>query len=300
MPDLEDLRSFLEVAEAGGVSSAAARLGVAKSVVSRRLLRLEKLLGTQLLARTTRGSSLTSAGVTLREHATRACAEMDMARDLFRSDGEVRGQLRLALPVTFGSTHVASVLAELARQHPLLQIRTVYSDTVVDLVGEGFDAAIRMGHLQDSSLVARQIAPVQGKVLASPDYIERHGAPRNPAELPEHEALMQGSETWRLLDGGSTMIVRPKGRFKADSASALAAAACAGLGLAYLPDLITDPFVASGALVPVLSQYPVPPGGLYVVRPPGPYPSRQVQALIEAMVTAFGDGRAFANAIASA
>ena len=298
MPDLEDLRSFLEVAEAGGVSSAAARLGVAKSVVSRRLLRLEKLLGTRLLARTTRGSSLTSAGVTLREHAARACAEMDRARDLLRADGEVRGQLRLALPVTFGSTHVARVLAELARRHPLLRIRTFYSDSFVDLVGGGFDAAIRMGHLPDSSLVARQIAPVHGKVLASPGYIERHGAPRNPAELPGHEALMQGSETWRLLDGGSMMLVRPRGRFKADSAAALAAAACAGLGLAYLPDLITDPLVASGALVPVLTQYPVPPGGLYVVRPPGARPSRPVQALIEAMVAAFGDGRAFADPVA--
>jgi len=300
MFDLEDLRSFVEVAEAGGVSSAAARLGVPKSIVSRRLLRLGKQLGTQLLARTTRGSSLTEAGITFREHAARACAEMERARDLLCPDGEVRGRLRLALPITFGLTHVAPVLAELGRQHPLLQVHASYSDAFVDLVGGGFDAAVRVGHLRDSSFVTRQIAPVRGKVLASPDYVARHGAPRSPAELTEHEALMQGSETWRLLDGGRTVAVHPRGRFKADSAAALAAAACAGLGLAYLPDFVTDPFVASGALVPVLTQHPVPQAGLYVVRPPGSYPSRKVQVLIDAMVTAFRDARALATLDAAA
>lgn len=291
MFDLEDLQSFVEVAKAGGVSSAASRLGLAKSIVSRRLLRLEKQLGTQLLARTTRGSSLTEAGITFREHAARACAEMELARDRLRPDGEVSGRLRLALPITFGSTHIAPVLAELARQHPLLQLHASYSDAFVDLVGDGFDAAIRVGHLQDSSLVTRQIAPVQGKVLASPSYLERHGAPRTPAELLKHEALMQGSETWRLLDGERISAVHPRGRFKAGSASALAAAACAGLGLAYLPNFITDPFVASGALVPVLTQHPVPQAGLYVVRPPGAFPPHKVQALIDPMVRAFGDAR---------
>jgi DNA-binding transcriptional LysR family regulator len=291
MFDLDDLRSFVEVADAGGVSPAAGRLGIAKSIVSRRLLRLEKQLGTQLLARTTRGSSLTEAGVIFREHAARACAEMDLARDLLRPAGEVRGRLRIALPVTFGATHVAPVLAELARQHPLLQVHASYSDAFVDLVGEGFDAAIRVGHLQDSSLVTRQIAPIQGHIVASPGYIERHGAPLSMAELADHEALMQGSETWRLLDGERTVLVHPRGRFKGDSASALAAAACSGLGLAYLPEFITAPFTASGALVPVLTQHPVPQAGLYVVRPPGAYPLRNVQALIDAMVAAFGDVR---------
>jgi DNA-binding transcriptional LysR family regulator len=295
MFDLEDLRSFLEVADAGGVSPAAVRLGLAKSIVSRRLLRLEKQLGTQLLARTTRGSSLTEAGAVFRKHAARACAEMDLARDLLQPDGEVQGRLRIALPITFGATHVAPVLAGLARRHPLLQVHASYSDAFVDLVGEGFDAAVRVGHLPDSSLVTRQIAPVQGKVVASPSYIDRHGAPRTPAELAHHEALMQGVETWRLLDGERTVAVHPRGRFKADSASALAAAACAGLGLGYLPDFITDPWVASGALVPVLTQHPVPQAGLYVVRPPGTYPSRKIQALIDAMAAAFGDARSLAT-----
>jgi DNA-binding transcriptional LysR family regulator len=294
MFDLDDLKSFVKVAEAGGLSSAAARLGVAKSVVSRRLLRLEQELGTRLLARTTRGASLTEAGTTFREHALRACAEIDMARDLLRPDGEVRGLLRLALPVTFGSTHVAPVLAKLVGQYPLLQVHASYSDAFVDLVGEGYDAAVRVGHLQDSSLVSRQIAPVQGKVVASPGYVERHGAPRTIEELTKHEAVMQGTETWRLLDGTRTVMLRPKGRFKADHASVLAAAACEGLGLAYLPDFITDPFLASGALVPVLAQHPVPQAGVYVVRPPGAAAPRKVQVLIDAMLAAFGEVRSVA------
>ncbi|MBL6077085.1 LysR family transcriptional regulator [Belnapia sp. T18] len=288
------------MADAGGVSSAAARLGIAKSIVSRRLLRLEQQLGTLLLARTTRGSSVTEAGAILREHAARACAEMDLAQDLLRPNGAIRGRLRLALPMTFGSTQVAPVLIELARRHPLLHVHATHSDTFVDLVGEGFDAAIRVGYLQDSSLVTRQIAPIHGKLVASADYIERHGAPRRLEELARHEALMQGSETWRLLDGGRVVTIHPRGRFKADSASALVAAACAGLGLANLPDFITDPFVSSGALVPVMTRHPVPQAGLYVVRPPGTYPSRKVQALIDAMVTAFGGARLSAMADAAA
>jgi DNA-binding transcriptional LysR family regulator len=227
MFDMEDLRTFVEVADATGVSSAAARLGITKSIVSRRLPRLEQHLGKQLLAPTTRGSSLTDAGVIFREHATRACAEMDLAWEALHSYGGIQGRLRLALPVTFGSTHVAPVLAQFVRRHPLLQLQASYSDSFTDLVGEGFDAAVRIGHLRDSSLVTRQIATVRGKVLASPAYIERHGAPLSLVDLAAHEALMQGSETWRMLDGERTVTVRPRTRFKADSASVLAAAACA-------------------------------------------------------------------------
>lgn len=138
--------------------------------------------------------------------------------------------------------------------------------------------------------MTRQIASIRGKVLASPGYIDRHSAPRTLDELAHHEALMQGSETWRLLDGEKAVTMHPTGRFKADSAMALAAAAaCAGLGLAYLPDFLADPFVASGALVPVLTQHPVSPGEIHVVRPPGSHPSRKVQALTDALAAAFGD-----------
>ncbi|WP_440224454.1 LysR family transcriptional regulator [Dokdonella sp. MW10] len=285
--DIEALRTFVEVADAGGVSPAARRLGVAKSVVSRHLARLEAELGVQLLARTTRGASLTEAGATFREHAARICNEVDTAMETLLPSGELRGRLRIAAPLSFGPTHLAPVLADMARRHPQLHVHTCYSDRFVDLVSEGFDCAIRIGYLQDSNLVARRVGPLYGKLVASPAYIEAHGAPETPDELASHEALMQGTEAWMFLDGERTVTVHPRGRFKADNATALVAAAVAGLGVAWLPDGITDDHVASGALVPVMTRYPPPPAGIYVVRPPGPHPSRKVRALTELLIACF-------------
>lgn len=288
MLDLEDLQTFVEVADAGGVSPAARRLGLSKSIVSRRLFRLESELGIQLLARTTRGAALTEAGVTFREHAAKVCAELDIARETILPAGDLRGRLRIACPLSFGPTHLAPVLAELAKRHPLLQVHTSFSDRFADIVGEGFDAAVRVGYLADSSLLVRRVGPIFGKLVASPDYIKANGAPETPDELLAHEALMQGTETWRLVDGDKAISVNPRGRFKADNGTALAAAAVAGLGVAYLPDFLTDHYVASGALVPVMTRFSVPEGGIYVVRPPGTHPARKVRVLTELLIEHFG------------
>src|ERR1700688_437315 len=137
MFDLEDLRTFVEVADAGGLTPAARRLGLSKSIVSRRLVRLEETLGVQLLSRTTHGAALTEAGATFREHAARVAAELDAAQEAISPAGDLRGLLRIAAPLSFGPMHLAPVFAELARRHPLLHVRTVYSDRFVDLVSEG-------------------------------------------------------------------------------------------------------------------------------------------------------------------
>ncbi len=285
--DIEDLRTFVEVADAGGVSPAARRLGVAKSIVSRRLGRIEAELGVQLLARTTRGAALTEAGATFREHAARACAEIDAARETILPSGDLRGRLRIAAPLSFGPTHFASVLAEMARRHPQLHVHTAYSDRFVDLVAEGFDCAIRVGYLQDSTLVARCVGPLYGRLVASPEYLDAHGAPEVPGDLAAHEALMQGTEAWQFMDGDEVITVHPRGRFKADNGTALIAAAVAGLGIAWLPDGLTRDYVASGALVPVMTRYPPPPAGIYVIRPPGQHPSLKVRALTELLIECF-------------
>ena len=286
--DLEDLGTFVEVADAGGVSPAARRLGVSKSIVSRRLFRLEAELGVQLLARTTRGAALTEAGVTFREHAARVCAEIDVAREAILPAGDLRGRLRIAAPLSFGPTHLAPVLAELARRYPLLHVHASYSDRFVDVVGEGFDCAVRVGYLSDSNLIARRVGPIFGKLVASPDYIREHGAPDTPDELLTHQALMQGTETWRFIDGDKTIAVHPQGRFKADNGTALAAAAAAGLGIAALPDFLTKDYFASGALIPVMTRYPLPEAGIFVVRPPGQHPARKVRVLTELLIEHFG------------
>lgn len=285
--DIEELQTFVEVADAGGISPAALRLGLSKSIVSRRLARLEADLGVQLLSRSTRGAALTEAGVTFREYAARACAEIDLAKETIAPTGELRGRLRVAAPLTFGPTHFAPVLAEMARRHPKLQIQTCYTDQVVDLIGEGYDCAIRVGYLQDSNLVARRIGPIYGVTVASPDYIEAHGAPETPEQLLGHEALMQGTEAWQFINGDETITIRPQGRFKADNGVALAAAAAAGLGIAYLPMALAQDYLNTGALVPIMTGYPVPPAGVYVVRPPGQHPARQIRILADLLVEYF-------------
>jgi len=197
--DIEDLQTFVAVADAGGVSAAARRLGVSKSIVSRRLVRVEAELGVQLLARTPRGAALTEAGITFRDHAARASAEIDTAREAILPTGDLRGRVRVAMPLTFGPTHFAPVLAEMARQRPQLHIHASYSDRFVDLIAEGFDCAIRGAYLQDSNLIAKRVGPIHGKLVASPDYIKAHGAPETLDEIVTHQALMQGTAAWQFM-----------------------------------------------------------------------------------------------------
>jgi DNA-binding transcriptional LysR family regulator len=286
--DIEELQTFVEVADAGGITAAAVRLGVAKAIVSRRLMRLEADLGVQLLARTTRGASLTEAGATFREYAAKVVAELEIARETILPTGALRGRLRIAAPLSFGPTHFAPVLARLARQHPALHVQTSYSDRFVNLVEEGFDCAIRVGRLPPSTLLARRIGPIYATLVASPDYIEAHGAPETLEDLLDHEAILQGTESWYFLDGNETITVNPRGRVKADNGVAIAVAAVAGLGIAMLPNGLIAEQLASGALVPVLTRYPRPEFGIFVVRPPGHQPARKVRVLTELLIECFG------------
>jgi DNA-binding transcriptional LysR family regulator len=286
--EIEELRIFVEVADAGGVTPAARRLGLSKSIVSRRLARLETDLGVQLLARTTRGAALTEAGVTFRDHAARVCAEIDLAKETILPAGDLRGRLRIAAPLSFGPTHLAPVFATMARRHPHLHIHTCYTDRFVDLISEGYDCAVRLGHLQDSNLIAKRVGPIYGKLVASPEYIETHGSPETPDELLAHQALMQGTETWQFMDGEKTITIHPQGRFKADSGTALVAAAMASLGIAYLPEGLIHEHLASGALVPVMTRHPIREAGIFVVRPPGQHLDRKVRVLTEMLIECFG------------
>ncbi|WP_136684459.1 LysR family transcriptional regulator [Falsirhodobacter xinxiangensis] len=292
--DIEDLQTFVEVADAGGVSAAARRMGLSKSIVSRRLHRLEAELGVQLLARSTRGAALTEAGAAFRDHAARASAEIDTAREAIQPSGALRGRFRVAMPLTLGPTHFAPSLAKMAQTHPQLQIHTAYSDRFVDLIAEGFDCAVRVGYLPDSALVAKRVGPIFGSLLASPEYIAAHGAPEVPADVPGHQALMHGTEGWQFMEGGQSVTVQPQGRFKADNGNALLTAAVAGLGIAWLPDCLTHAHVASGALVRIMTDHPPPAAGAYVVRPPGQHPARKVRILTELLTEHFRQSPEFA------
>ena len=286
--DLDDLRTFVQVADAGGVSPAARRLGLAKSIVSRRLVRLEEELGTQLLARTTRGAALTEAGVTFREHAARVCSELDAAREEILPSGELRGLLRLAAPSSFGPNYFSPVLAEMARRYPLLHVHTLFNDRYVDLVNEGFDCGIRVGYLPDSNLVARRISTLSVRLFASPSYLGTHGAPESPEDVVRHSAVMIGTESWRFERDGKVTQIHPHGRFKADSAVAIAEATAAGIGIAALPDLIAERYVAAGRLVPIMLDWSLPSVGIFVVRPPGQHLPRKVRVLTEILIERIG------------
>lgn len=281
--DIEELQTFVEVADAGGISLAARRLGVSKSMVSRRLARLEAELGVQLMARSTRGASLTEAGATFRDYAARASTEIDTAKDVVVPDGEIAGRLRISVPVSFGPTHFAAVLARMARMNSQLHVHTVYDDRFADLIAEGFDCAIRLGNLEDSTLIARRVGVIHRILVASPEYIKASGAPETPQELLSHEALMQGTETWKLTDGDDIISLNPRGRFKADNGAALVAAAVEGIGIASIPEGLARQYIESGVLVKVMERYPPPDAGVYVIRPPGQHPSRKVRLLAEVL-----------------
>jgi DNA-binding transcriptional LysR family regulator len=292
MTDLEDLRSFVTVVESGGLNRAAARLGVSKSIVSRRITRLEADLGTRLLSRTTRGISPTEAGIEFKARCDRILVELEEARDAVAQQGRsVRGRLRLSAPMAFGVRHLATVLADLVRLHPALELDVSYTDRVVDLLGERFDAAVRIGILGDSSLVARRIAPVRAVLVASPDYLSRRGRPTTPQDLTAHECLIYTARLvpeWHFQSGKRWIFVRPEGRLRSDSGEAILQWALAGLGIMDAPSFLVSDAIESGALEPLLPDYPRPEVGIHVVRPPGSYVPGKVRVLIDTLVERFG------------
>lgn len=292
MSELDDIRSFVAVVETGGFGRAGRSLGLSKSIVSRRVARLEADLGTRLLSRTTRGVSPTEAGSEFKARGERILAELAEAREAAaRQSGGVAGRLRLSMPLTFGTRHVAPLLAELARRHPRLELDVEASDRHVDLIGERFDAAIRIGALKDSSLVARRIAPVHGAILASPDYLARRGRPTSPLELAQHDCLIYtGTATpdWTFRIGKRWVAIRPAGRMRSDSGETLLKWAEQGLGIAMLPTFIVTDAVRAGTVEHLLWEYPMPAAALHVVRPPGAYVPGKVRVLIDLLVERFG------------
>jgi DNA-binding transcriptional LysR family regulator len=273
--EFADLQTFVHAATLGGLTRAADRMGLSKSIISRRLAKLEAELGARLLTRSTRGISLTEAGDDFLVYAERILAEMDDARAVVASrDGELAGRLRLAAPLSFGTEHLAPAVAEFASQHPRLSIDVSYGDHVHDIVAEGFDAAVRIGSLANSTLVARRIAPMRAIVAASPDYLERRGSPKIPQDLASHEALIytgfRDPGMW-IFDGNPKAFgVRVTGRIRANNGEALRAAAIAGHGIGIFPAFMIHHQLRAGALVAILADYPLPTVGLNLVRAPGP------------------------------
>ncbi|MFO7592592.1 MAG: LysR family transcriptional regulator [Pseudomonadota bacterium] len=276
MDRFDEMQSFVRVVESGGISAAAERLGLAKSAVSRRLQELENRLGVQLLQRTTRRISLTEAGRRFYERCLRILDELEEAEQSLSSEQQqVHGLLRVAAPLSFTLRHLMPIFNEFMYLYPEVRLDLDVEDRQINLLEEGVDLAIRIGRLDDSSLVARRLAPVQTVLCASPDYLTRYGLPRRPEDLNRHLGLNYGHLTdqrqWTLFDRkGMAHSVRPRMRMRANNGDVLLQAALAGLGIAVMPTFICHRELAEGRLQPLLDDYSAEQSAAYAL-----YPSRR-------------------------
>ncbi len=260
MSELGQLEVFVRVVADGGFTAAAHSLGVSKSFVSRQLGHLEDRLGARLLNRTTRKLTLTDIGGVFYERCRRILDELGDAEGAVTSmQTAPRGTLRVALPMSFGVTYACAALARFVQRYPELNVDMDLSDRRVDLLGEGFDLAIRIGTLPDSSMIARKLATTCLVIVASPAYLDAHGRPTTAEQIREHACLQYAyhpsGNAWRLGDGTREVTVMAQGRITANNGEALREMAIAGHGLVRLPDFIVNTAIAEGALEVVLPQW---------------------------------------------
>ncbi|QDZ06771.1 LysR family transcriptional regulator [Sphingomonas panacisoli] len=292
LPDFEAWAIFATVAEHRSFSAAADALGVSKATVSKAITRLEASLGTSLFHRTSRRLTLTESGITLSDHAQRILAEGHAAEETAHDAASApAGMIRVAAPMTFGIAYVAPAIADFMTAHPAVQIDLRLSDAKVDIVADGIDLALRIADLPDSSLRARRLAPVETRVVAAPAYLERHGRPRHPLDLGEHDIFAYAnvpSTTWTFRGpDGAEVAVRPNGRFTTDSGDAMLPLLHAGLGIARLPDFIVDTEIAAGRLEAILTEWTGPATALHLVTPPSPLRPVRVELLIDFLAERF-------------
>jgi DNA-binding transcriptional LysR family regulator len=295
MLKLEGLQALVAIVEAGSVSAAARRLGLAKSVVSTRLSALETELGARLLQRTTRRLALTGDGMALHDVALRVTRELEeAAAAVAERRGELAGRVRLSAPLTFGVTHLGPALHALIARHPRLEVQVTLDDRFVDLVGEGYDMGVRIGRLADSALVARRLAVSRRIVVAAPAYAERHGLPRRLADLVEHRAVTYAirrlHDEWQFTSGGRQVAAEIRSAHQANNGEFIRDAVIAGLGIAMLPSFIAAPALRDGRLAAVRLEDAEPlSDDIHAVYPQGRSVPARVAAVTEQLVAAIGD-----------
>lgn len=293
MDRFEDMRAFVAVVETGSFTAAADRLTLAKSAISRRVAVLEERLGATLIRRTTRRLNLTDAGRDFYKRSASILADLDEAESaVAHAHGELSGQLRIALPLSFGVHHMAEPIAEFSRHHPRVEFDLNLDDRRVDLLREGVDLAIRIGPLQDSTLVARKLFDARTVVVASPAYLERHGRPVSIEDLLAHRCLAYGNlaepTRWACTDAnGKRHTFEIEAALTASSGDFICKMAVEDQGLAMQPTFIAGEFIRRGQLVPVLTEYQWPVSPAHAVYPLTRHLSYRVRAFIDFMVEYF-------------
>ena len=301
LPDYEAWALFAAVAERGSFRGAAEVSGVSVPTVSKAVARLEMRLGVALFHRTSRRVTLTAAGEGLAVHARAIVASGAEAEEAARADaGDLAGPIRLTAPLSLGLACLGEPLAQFMMAHPLVTIDCIVSDAQCDLVGEGIDLALRIAAQSDSSLLTKSIAPIPAALIASPSYIERHGAPRHPRDLAGHRLLGYGhanrATPIRLTGpGGETVQVEPNGPLFVNNGDLMLPLLIGGGGIAMLPTFIAGAALHDGRLVRVLEDWHPPAASLSLVSPPSRLRPARVQALADHLVKALKSDAALAS-----
>jgi DNA-binding transcriptional LysR family regulator len=292
MDRLTSMAVFLRVVALGGFAAAAREAGLSPTMVAKHVQALESHLGSTLLNRTTRRQSLTEAGHVYHAHCKRLLADIDAAdRSVGQLRATPRGTLRVTAPVTFGTRRLAPALADFLRTHPEVNVDLVLNDRVVDLVDEGFEAAIRVGHLPDSQLVARPLQPYRSMLCASPDYLRRRGRPKTPGDLAAHDCLgfsfagVRGR--WRLSRDGEDATVAFTPRLRANNGEALRQAVLAGAGIALQPEVLLADDVRHKRLVRLLPAWSLPSRPLHLVYVRDRQSTPKLQCFVDFVVERF-------------
>lgn len=294
MDRLGAMRTFRAVVEAGGFSAAARRLGLSKAAVSKQVAELEAHFGTALLHRTTRRLNATDAGRRYFDNCVRLLDELtEVEAEVRNSQAEPSGRLRISAPINFGNAVLGPVICALAQRHPRLEVQVELSDRFVDLIEEGFDAALRIRtNLPDSSLIARRLCAITRSVCAAPSYLKRMGAPKSPEDLRNHECLIYTLSTspfdWKFMAGRKPATVRVNGRIQSNNGQFLMSFLREGVGICLLPDFTVGEDIRAGRLKRILESYPVEPHDLYVVFPANRHQSPKLRAFMDVAAQQLG------------
>ena len=290
---LDGVATFVAVAEAGSISEAARRLSLSKSVVSERVAELERSLGASLLHRTTRKLSLTEDGAAFLERAARITRDVEAAMaDLAERRGELVGPLRISAPVTFGRLHLGPAIYPFLTQHPRIELTLELDDRRIEAAAEGFDAVVRHGVIADSRLVAWPLAASRRILVASPDYLDKHGTPKTMSDLERHRGIFytnRGAGDWRFATAQGTVSVRGEASLRVNNGDMIRDAAIAGLGIALMPTFIAGDAVRSGQLQAIPLDVAALPEQIYMAHPEGRQASAKLRALADCLRQAFGD-----------